>query len=365
MNTLARLLLAASLTTGLLRADDIVLVDGNTIDGVSIQSETITEIKYRKSGGRGGVQSVPSSDVRTVTYSSTNADYREGLKLLLAGDTLEGAGLLAGAASDTGNRLENHHRATGLVTAADALIGYGDMESALGLYNELLHDYKDTRHQPRALLGRARADLALGNHDAAIGGFQQLKDNATSLGYGQQWEMEATFFELFARQVKGGGDIGAIRDGYADLKAKAESAGFAAIATKCGLQLGRLNLAAKDYNRALPAFNDIIAERLDTDRAVAAGAYLGRGSCLFALADKTRSSGNAEGAKDDFKAALLDFLRVHTHYADVQEVQAEAIYWANQCFENIGGSENDYHAAVLKARLKGKYPRSPWAARVD
>lgn len=362
---LARLLFVGVAAGGLAHADDIVLVDGSTVEGVRVESESIEEVKYRRSGGRGGVQTVASSEVRTITYSSTTPDFREGMKKLLEGETLEGAGLLAGAASD--DRLDPHERATALVTAAEALIGFGGdaVGDARGLYNELLTEFPKTRHLPRALLGRSRAELTLRQYDAAIAGFEKLKSDAAAKGYGKQWEMQSTFFALLARQAKGGGNTTAIRDGYAALKEEAEAAGDESIAMKCALQLGRLNLQADDFNRALPAFNDIIAARLDVERDVAAGAYLGRGRVLFALAEKTRQTGDAEGAADDFKAALLDFLRVHTHYADVQESQAEAIYWARLCFENLGGPQNAREAAILRARLKSRYPGSPWTARVD
>lgn len=365
MKILARLLFVGAAASGLAAADDIILADGTKLEGVRVESESITEVKYRRSGGRGGVQSMPAGDIREITYTSTTPEFREGMKKLLEGETLEGAGLLAGAASD--DRLDEHERASALVTAADALIGYGGaaVEDARGLYAELLNDYPTTRHRPRALLGRSRAELTLGDYDDALSGFETLASDAASKGWGEQWELQAKFFALLTRQAKGGADRTAIRDGYASLRERAEEGGFPSIAMKCALQLGRLSLADDDPNRAMSRFNEIIDNRLEVARDVASGAYLGRGHVLFGLAEAKRRGGDTDAAMDYFDEALLDFLRVHAHYADVQENQAEAIYWARQCFENLGGERNSYHAAVLRARLKSKYPGSPWTAKVN
>lgn len=340
-------------------ADTITLLDGSTIDGVRIQSETYDKVAYIKPGGRSFDE--PSQNVRSIEYATSGPDFRAGMQKLLTGDMIGAAYAFEDASAS--DRLKDFVRATAKVNAADALLESNNLSAALEAYNELLVDYPETRHLPRALLGKGKTALYKNNHVTSMAAFQQLRKVTTDKKLGGQWLLLADFYTLLTKQAANKATVKELMEGYEDLRNRARGE-FGFIANRSALQVARIHLDQQQLSAALPLFNDIIADRFDTDREVVAGAYNGRGRCLFQVAESTRASGDVEGAAADFKDSLLDFLRVHTHYGDAQTAQAEAIYWARQCFKNIGGADSERHAAILRSRLKARYPNSPWAGRL-
>ncbi len=356
-------LVAGALLLGALpaHADEITLLDGRVIEGVRVQSETFEKITYRRAGGGNRDLDVPSGDVRSVSYSRTSENYRSGLEKIAEGDNTVGASLLYSATDN--EQLPDYVRANAFIEAADALLANGNLEDALGLYDGLLTTYPTTRHLARALVGKGKAALYSQDTATALAAFAKLKAEAASKGFGERWSLEGEFYELQATQTAGGSASDAVK-GYRDLRSRAAS-GYPSIASNCALMIGRTLLGQDDVQSALPHFNDIIELRLDSDRDVAAGAYNGRGRCIFALAERLRDNGDGEGAKEEFAAARLDFLRVHVHYPDVQGAQPEALYWAAESFLNVGDADADLQAAVLRKRLMDRYPSTDWAQKVQ
>jgi tetratricopeptide (TPR) repeat protein len=96
-----------------------------------------------------------------------------------------------------------------------------------------------------------------------------------------------------------------------------------------------------NYAKAMPLLDEAIRR---SGRALSARATLLRG-------DARLQQGQQE-------PALLDYLRVWMMYADVRELQPEALYKAAGALAAL----KDPRAAELKAELERDYPNSTWAA---
>jgi hypothetical protein len=111
-------------------------------------------------------------------------------------------------------------------------------------------------------------------------------------------------------------------------------------------------------------------------RDVAAESFIGRGRCRFAEAqaamdkaealavanDKVKADAVRGDAQEAWRDARLDFLRVVVSYPDVQSAQAEAMYWAAQCYLNLGEEEAQREAGRLLKSAQ-RYENSQWGKK--
>ena len=49
------------------------------------------------------------------------------------------------------------------------------------------------------------------------------------------------------------------------------------------------------------------------------------------------------------------------HYKDIGSPQAESMYFAGKCFQNLGGKDSAKRWQGLYRRLTREWPGSPWA----
>jgi tetratricopeptide (TPR) repeat protein len=360
--------LAVALLAAPLSADTITLLNGTKIEGVRILGETHTEISYRKPRVN-APQTAKTSEVASITYSSTSADYREGQTKLAEGNLVDAASYFYAAAQDEDNT--PHLRAKAMIEAADLLELTRNLDDAIPVYDELLKTFPDTRHLARALVGRGKALLYKGEVAAAEAAFAKLLSEAEAKGLGERWEMEGEYYALYVTEAKG--DSKTAVKGYEALRSRAR-ADWPGIANKCALRIGRVHLASDDANKAMPLFETIIDGRLETEADIVANAYNGRGRCHFAIAqsylataDKHAASGVSDKATvarqdavDSFREARLDFLRVVVQYTPVLDQQPEALYWAAQCFLNVDDDDAQRQAGRLLRKCALEYPNSKW-----
>ena len=168
---------------------------------------------------------------------------------------------------------------------------------------------------------------------------------------------------------------------YEALRAKSRD-DYPAVANQCSLRMGRVYLANDRVEDALPLFNEIIDSRLSTDPSIVAGAFNGRGRCLFwqgqnelAQARQATNDKEPELAEDyradalaSFRAARLDFLRVQTMYLSVAREQPESLYWGGQAFLNVASLDTaevdaERFGKILMKRCADRYPQSEWGSQ--
>ncbi len=369
--------LAVALLAGAASADTLVLRDGTSIDGVKVTAETWQRVEF-KQPKVGTPQSRPAVEVREVVYASTSSDFREGQKAAAAGDAVTAAAYFDAAVAD--DKLPLFVRATARRLAADLWLAAGNLVDAGEAYDDLLETFENSRHRPAALAGKGQALLQSADFAGARKAFEALKAEARDKGFGERWEIEADYFGLVAvvaGKLKGadGQPVDAIA-GFEAIRQRAEGKDVELVA-RCRVQIGRVHLGEGRDDAARTLFESILADRLDLPAEVVAGAYNGRGRTLFNQASARLDAADATAARGDkakaaaqrdealalFRDARLDFLRVFTQYGSVQGQQAEALFWAAQCFDNIGDTDASARSRVLLRLCETNYPNSPWGQR--
>jgi len=376
VNRLPSVTLAVALLAVAARADTIVLRDGTSIEGVKITSESWEKVEY-KQPKVSTAQAKPAAGVRDVTYASTSADFREGQKSAAAGDAVMAAAYYDAAAVD--EKLPEFVRATARRLSADLWLSVGNLVDAGAAYDNLLKAFPKSRHRPAAMAGKGQALLQSSDFGGAQQAFEALKTEAKAKGFGERWEIEADYYGLVAvvaGKLKGsdGKPVDAVA-GFGAIQKRAEGKD-AELVARCRVQIARVQLGEGKDDAALPLFAAIIDERLDLPAEVVAGAYNGRGRVLFNRASARLETAKATGVKDKAKAeaqrdealdlfrdARLDFLRVFTQYSAVQGQQAEALFWAAQCFLNVNDTDALTRARVLLRLCETNYPKSTWGQR--
>jgi|GEM_PF-2483129 len=341
-----------------LLADTIHLSNGREVKCL-ISKESYATIEYRKAG-MSSKQSVDVADVVSVEYSKTSADWREAMVLLDQGEMGKAASSFLAVADDD-NR-EPHLRASALAQAGDALVTNGNYNDAIGVYDELLKKHPSTRHLARALLGKGQSLFYVRKLAEADAVLTQLKSDATSKGLGERWALDAEFLLLWSAEAQGKPDV---VDGYKQLRASAR-ANYPGIANKASLRMGRVHLENNQVRDAEALFDEIVLSRMHTSDDVVAGAYNGLGRCNFGRAQGLLSDGKADQALPYVHDALLDFLRVHVSYPGVRKEQAEALYFAGQCFLNLAAmdpeaTQAEQRGQVLLKRCRDNFAGSEWA----
>lgn len=355
--SLARLVLALALLAASAAADDIVLTDGRTLKGVRVTGESYEVVEYRKPGVS-TPQKVAASEVASVRYERSSKSYRDAMAARDDGNLKGSINLLLEAAGD--DRYGEHQQARALVEASEAMINLGFYDDAIARFDELLALHPKTRHLGRALLGKGRATLLKGDHAAATGIFDDLRSQAEAKGLGGRWSLEAEFFGLLAKEH--GGRRDGLAGQYEALKDKAAGK-YPGLANKCALRVGKLKLVEGEGAAARRLFEEIIEGRLETDRDVVAAAYNGRGRALEMAGRGAYDGGDADTANALYREALLDFLRVYVHYGDVRQEQPEALFFAAQCFGNLGDAEvpdASLNARRLLHQCKTEFEDTAW-----
>lgn len=352
MNVLRpRLLLALLLLAPAATPDTILLVGGREITGISIQSETYETVEYKK--GRVN-QKQDAGDVVSVTYSKTNKEYQEAVAALAEGKNIAAAQLFVTAADDD---LPDHIRATALAEAGEALLSNNNFADAQGVFGQLLGEFPKTRHLARALLGQGKAKFFHGDVKGAKAAFDSLKSQAESKGFGDRWANEAEFYSLWAAEQTGAD----VLDDYRKLQKRVEGSN-PALANQCALNMARAHLAKGEGDRAKRLFEDIIESRNDAPRDVVAGAYNGRGDCIYAQAKGYMNAGEdySDDALEAYREALFDYLRVYVSYKGVTREQPQALLRGGICFKNIAqldesADDYEYRGLVLHKVLRDDF----------
>ncbi len=373
MSTLSRtaLLFVALLATPAF-ADDLYLHDGREILGVAVRSESFSKVEYRR---KSVTQKVDSKEVRRIEYGRTSPNFTKGVAALASGDSLAAARAFELAAVN--EDLSDFVRATAYANCGDALLANNNFADAVVIFDELLSTFRDTRHYARALLGKGRGLFLNRQLGQASQVFTKLKAEVEGKDLGEAWGYEAEFALLWAAEANGED----VLKGYKDLRKRTDD-DFKSVANQCAMRMGRVYLGIDDLDNALPLFDDIIASRLSTELAVVAGAFNGRGRCLFwqaqtelqksKEAQSKKQDDRAQGFREDalasFRAARLDFLRVQTVYRGVAREQPEALYWGGQTFLNVASLDSseldaERFGKILLKRCADGYATSSWGSK--
>jgi TolA-binding protein len=331
---------------GLASGDTIEPVEGRLILRVRIQEEGIKNVIYDKGSLKN--QTIASDRVKSITYHSTAPDYNAAVEAFKT----ENYGAASNLYEEYGNALGDSKKALQahcMYMAARCKQLSADFSGAINGYARFANEFKEHRLYPDALRKRAICYISSGDREEARKAFVQLQQAIDRKGFGDFWKYEVEYWLLYLNERS---DLNRSMKAYQDLFKKVDKK-YPEVANKARLRIGRVMMQQKKYKESISYFDAIIDERMDLDREVVAGAYMNRGVAKMNQQDRP--------TEEDFKSALYDLLRVVVHYKDIGSPQAEAMYFAGKCFQNLGGKDSAKRWQGLYRRLTKEWPGSEWA----
>ena len=336
-------------------ADTIHLVDGDPIEDVTIEEETITSVTYKRGSS---LDSVPSERVSHVTFERLPDELDEGESYVQEGD-------LAGGLDAMREYLDpimeggRARKAWAPPYAAKRVIdlsrSIGDLDSVKEVASWLIKEHSESRYVPEAYIAKADAQARTGSADAANKTLQDFRQIVTDRGLSARWRLECDLALILTDPTLKGDSR------RSKLKEIETGAGeFPGVQNRARLDRAEslvLDATSSNSDRAklLAEARGIFQELADDDYTsdeVRAGAYTGLGDCTFFT----------PGAdKDAFKEAGMSYMRVAVLYREQSRYVAKAMFYAGRCFDQRGDLDNKGKARRLYRTVMVEFPSSNWA----
>lgn len=341
-------------------ADKIYTSSGKVLEDVTIVEEGLTDVVYKD--GR-NERKLPSEEVLRVTFEDEPRSFGEA-EQMLAEDDIESA---VGIYSDyvdaivSGNAKERRHK-WAPANAAWRVVGLqqslGDLPAAAEAAGKLIANFPDSRYLPEAYMAKADAEYWSGNASAAQKTLGDFRSVISDRGLSSRWGIECDLALILTNDELVGKKR---RDGLQKIVDTAGSK-FKTVANRALVAMGESALADMAAKRgsskelvaeALGDFEAVIADPL-ADEATLAGAYAGKGDCLYSTA-----AGAGDQAK--LKEALKSFLRVAAVYPEQARYVPRCLFYAGRCFDLMDGDEASDRAQLMYAQVYFMYPDTQWA----
>jgi hypothetical protein len=328
----------------LAQSDSILKINGETIDGVKVQSFDIRELKYQKGAGS---ESLPTDQVAKVELGRLKDVYRRGF-----GE--KDAKLMVGEARNQLAAKNNLMAQFGFVEAARMFLDYGGNENVgfgFDCLNELQKGIPDAGLLPEIYRIKFEYYMGAGSPDALVVA-KKYRDDSVGSGWPIGLSMEGEFYVALADKS---GDQKTFQGRMREVLAKALGT-QPQIANRANVMLAHSLRETGETEGARKIYDDV-AGKDAVDQNSRAGAYIGLGH--LKMAEGTAAN------KAAFREALLLFLRVRLETKDCWgSLQAEALYNAMLAAEKWGGDE----ASMLRNRcgylLKSEFAGSEYAERL-
>ena len=337
-------ILALSLFVGLTAAavaqsDRIFLVNGKTVDGVTVTDFDVRMLRYTKGGSQ---DSVSTDQVARVDLGQFKTVYARGLRdadlmLTLAREQLEAKNMVMAQ--------------LGFVGAAERFFDTDRAAEAVAALNELEKAIPEAGVVPQMYRAKFEYYMGLGPKGASSAQTVAKKYEADAIGgaWPNGLAVEAAFFQVLADR---GNNEAEFQNKLRDITNRARSSN-PIVATRASVELAN-SLRPKDAVGARRIYEEILG-RDHADESARAGAYLGLGTIL---ADEAAASGD----KDKFKEALLMFLRVRLETRDAwPALHAEALYRAMLAADKWKGPEYALIIGRCRSTLLSEFKNSEWA----
>lgn len=328
------------------QGDTVTLTSGTVVENVTVQSYTVRELKYQKSGGP---DTVASDQVQKVQLGKFKDAFKRGLAdrdpdMLI---------------TETRQLVEKQKNPTmgqfGYLEAARLFFAQDKDGAAAAALDELQKAIPDSGLLPEMF--RMKFEYYMGIGDAR--GYQNAgavakkfaSDAATGAwpnGFGVEAEMFAAIAEGAA-----GGDAKTFQSKMRDIVGRA-AAVSPVLAARGNVQIAHSLRASGDAEGAAKLYADVL-ER-SGDEAARGGAWLGQGLLHMARGDAAN--------REPFREALLSFLRVRLETRGASEnVQAEALYHAGLAAEKWGGQDFRLVQGRCRYLLLANFSNTEWADR--
>lgn len=352
-------LTAALFFTPQLHADKIYTADGKAIENVTILEEGVSEVQYRD--GR-NEKKVATEDVVKITYEDLPRAFDKAIGMVGEGD-FDGAiatyneyvdGVLSGDVRETRRKWAPANAAWRVVGLLEE---QGDLAGAAAAAAKLIGSFPDTRYVPPAYMAKADAEYWNGDAAAAQKTLADFKSAIASKKMSARWEIECDLALIQTNDSLTGQPR---RDALGKLASRAKGK-FVTVKNRAYVGIGESALAdaaakkgnAKDLiAEALDHFNEVIGDPL-AENVTLAGAYAGKGDCLFQMA--------AGKNKAQLKEALLCFLRVAAVYPEQTRYVPKSLFYAGRCFDLSETEDGSARAQQMYGEVWFRFPGTKWA----
>jgi len=327
-------------------ADTIIMKNGDEKLKVTIVEEGLATVSFKKTGSR--LDQAPSEDVKEVRFHSNSNDFKTAAKAFSEKDYYNAAELFLVSADSLSDK-KKALKAYCYYRAAYCSQLCTDWDKAISGYTYFANNYANHRLYPYSLRARAECMRYRGSMKNAKEAFEFLQKQVAKKNIGGFWKYEAKYWICLMKESRISLAMKDYEALFADTKDK-----FPEVASKVRVRMGRIMIEQGKLKEAVECFNEAIKNKKDLDRAVLAGAYLGRGLQIMR---------RTEASPELYKDALFDLLRVVLSFEDVIVCQPEAMYWAAKCFQKIGGPNASKNSRGLFNRVKTEWPNSLYAQK--
>ena len=362
--TSTHLLATAALTLTALsaaaRADTIYLVDGSSLDEVTLVDQALDVVTYREKG-RSNDQTVESDSILRVEFSRKPQLVDEADSMAADGALIDAVGLFQEFARGVleGENKKDRQKwapAYALMRTVELNLSMGNLEGVVSAANKLLESVPESRYVPHAYLAKAEAQRWLERHELAQKTLDEFKALIDEKRLSEGWRLEVKVSELLndtslnPEQLRG------------RLEDVLGSAGrdHPTVASRARVAQGETFLAEDqpDYDAALESFRRIVDDP-GADPATLAGAYSGIGDCLYRkTATAMQSRALDEEMAATLREALKAYLRVVVVYADQSRYVQNALLSAGLVFDLFDTDQDRERARSMYKALLRDFPDS-------
>jgi tetratricopeptide (TPR) repeat protein len=345
---------ALALGTGAATADTIYLLNGKSLEDVSIKEENFKEIEYR-SGSK--TSRVRTDDVLRIEFSGKSPVVDRGDTAAADGQVFDAIGdfevYVEGWINSGKTPRYKWEPAYAMYRLIELNGAVGELPALVSAADKLIEKRPDSRYVPMAFLAKAEAQHASGNSAAAQKTLKSFLAIIQAQSLSQRWMIEQKLATaLFDSTLKGS----KLRDALDKISTQAGSQ-FPRVRNRAEVAIAESLLASKKFKEAEPIFEDII-ESSRAEPITLAAAYTGLGDCLFK---------RGADAKDEatrmrlLNQAVTAYMRVVVVYKDQTEYVPKAMFWAGRVFDELGEDSHKENAQKLYRKVMVEYRGSAWA----
>ena len=346
---------ALALLTGPLFADTIYLLNGKSLEDVSVGEVTLKEVNYKSGSKR---TTVKTDDVLRIEYSAKSS-------LVDRADTAAAEGQLLDAIDDLQTFVDGMIESGrtprykwelpyAMHRLVELHLQVGDAPGLIAAADKLIENAPESRHLPAAYLAKAEAQYYSGQAKAAVKTLAALEAVVKSQNLSQRWDLEQELASLvYDDKVKGK----KLRDALDKISTKAGSQ-FPRVKNRAEVAIGESLVEAKSFDKAEPIFVDVV-ENQQADASTLAAAYTGLGDCLFKRAVEEKDSKKKDALMTE---AAMAYMRVVVVYQDQNRYVPKALFWAGRVFDESSEADDKDRAQKLYLRVMRDYQGSEWAS---
>lgn len=340
-------------------ADKIYTSDGKTITDVDIVEEGLAKLSYKD--GRNDRQ-VDSQDVLRVEFDEMPRQLSEAFASLSEGDTETAAILLEDYVGGViGGNPERRHKwapAHAAWKVVELRTSMGDLTGAINAAGILISNFPDSRYLPEAYMAKAEAAHLGGEAAIAQATLRDFQSIIATRALSERWGIECELALVTTDAELTGGK----RRAALEKVAKKAGSKFGTVKNTALVAMGESFLedaladtakASRYVADALELFEQVIADPRAKE-ATLAGAYTGKGDCLFQTAAPSQDAAQ-------LKEALLSYLRVAAVYSEQSRYVPRCLFYSARCFDLLDDEESRERAQQLYGQVYFLYPGTRWS----